>query len=77
MQSWPGGEVIGVMGVEEREDGVAELGPLAVSLPGRGVRRWRGIISTQVGSGMLGWAEARHRLTAVGVVSCRTDLLLW
>ena len=35
----PGGGLVGVVGVEEREDGIAELGPLAVSSPGHGVRK--------------------------------------
>ena len=60
-------EVVGVVGLsEDQEAGVADIGPLAVS-----VSRQR----TGLGGRIMRWLEAEYDITSVGVVSCRTDIL--
>ena len=58
-------EIVGVIGISV-EDGIADLGPIAVSpaMKGQGVGSW-----------MLRYAETLHPITMVGVVSCRADIL--
>ena len=58
--------VVGAVIIHVRdEDGVAEIGPLAVSPSYQG---------QGIGSLLLKYAEDRHKVTEIGLVSCRTDL---
>ena len=59
------GKIVGVIGIDV-QDGVADLGPIAVDpcLKGNGL-----------GSRLLRYAESLHPITTLGVVSCRTDIL--
>merc|ERR1719278_454612 len=59
-------EVVGVIGVDVKDDGSADLGPIAVCSQGKGV-----------GGALLAWAEDNHPVTTIGVVSCRTDVMPW
>jgi len=59
-------EVVGVIGVDVKDDGSADLGPIAVCSQGKGV-----------GSALLAWAESKYPVTTIGVVSCRTDVMPW
>merc|ERR1712037_909122 len=59
-------QVVGVIGVDVKDNGSADLGPIAVSSQGKGV-----------GSALLAWAESNYSVTTIGVVSCRTDILPW
>ena len=59
------GKIVGVVGASV-ENGVAELGPIAVS------PAWKG---KGIGSKLLRYMENLYPITMVGVVSCRIDLM--
>ena len=60
-----GTDIVGAIGITMGTDS-AILGPVAVSPHVQGCG---------VGGVLLGFAESLHRVTEVGVVSCRTDIL--
>ena len=62
-------EVVAAVGViVDGETGVADIGPLAVSVTRQGAG---------LGSKIMRALEAEHDITEVGVVSCRSSVLPW
>merc|ERR1712130_52309 len=57
-------EVVGVIGVDVKEDGSADLGPIAVRSPGKGV-----------GTALLAWAESNHPVREERLQDFRRDTI--
>ena len=62
-------EVVAAVGLHvEEKTGVADIGPLAVSVARQGAG---------LGGRIMRALEAEHDITEVGVVSCRSSVLPW
>ena len=80
-----GDEVVGAVGVNFCDQtGVADIGPLAISVLRQVVGDCRSFpfvhLALQkqgIGSRIIRALEAEYAMTEVGVVSCRTDVLPW